>query len=191
MGQDKASLMFHGKSMLALILEAVASTVSHIVLVKAHGQLLPKLPAVDACLEIVEDQTPDCGPVEGMRTGFSSLPEHYQHVFVSGCDTPLLSCKSVEQLFSLAEKSDRTGTLVVPYDGKRLQPLAAVYPRSFSKTLENQIKLCNLKLMSVIQQAEIVQVESDELKMADPQLGLLLNINTPQQYQAALQQAKP
>ena len=133
-----------------------------------------------------------------MRTGFSYLPEQSEYVFVSGCDTPRLSHKSVEQLFTLAEQpleqkneSDRTHGLVVPYDGERLQPLVSVYPRTFSKNLETQIKLRNLKLMSVIQQANIHKVSLDELKIADPQLGLLLNVNTPEQYQAALQQAKP
>src|SRR5262245_8712089 len=75
MGTPKLALPFGPETMLARIVRLLGEVCAPIVVVAAHEQELPPLPAdVPAEVIVARDRRPDRGPLEGLLAGLSALP---------------------------------------------------------------------------------------------------------------------
>jgi molybdopterin-guanine dinucleotide biosynthesis protein A len=181
MGRDKASLPFCGETLLARVVRTLASVVDEIVVVARRGQALPALPhAGRAQVSVVHDEVEGKGPLGGLLPGLRAAT--CEAAYASSCDVPFLSTAFVETVFA----SLGTADVAIPQAGGRLNPLAAVYRRSVLPHVEALLAADRLRPVFLLERVPHVLVPEDALRAADPELLSLSNVNTPEDYAAAL-----
>ena len=181
MGRDKASLPFGRELLLQRIARTLEQIIAptHIVVVAAAGQVLPPL---DPGIRIVADRKPERGPLEAIAVGMAELGPDIDAAFVTGCDFPLLSAPFVARLFELLGNAE----IAVPHDGTRRHCLTAVYRPAVLPAVERLLSVNRLKVQELLEICACRNVCLDELRDVEPHLQSLLNINTPEQYEAAV-----
>ena len=182
MGRPKAWLPFGDEPLLSRVIRQLQEVVAPIVVVGAADVPLPPLPAG---VEYLCDRQPDRGPLEGLRVGLAALAPHAPRAFVVGCDYPFVAPAYIERLATLSAGHDAA---VVRVDG-RLHPLAAVYRTSLVANIDELLGSGRSALLDLITQSNVRLVEPTELADLPSPLASLQNVNTPEEYAAALVQA--
>lgn len=181
MGRSKASLPFGGETMLERVVRIVGSVVSPVVVVAAADQELPALP--EGTL-LATDEEPGLGPLAGLAAGLGRLrADGVRAAYVSSCDVPLLRPAFVAHLVSLLGSQD----LVVPRDGRFHHPLAAVYRTSLEDRVRTLLAADRRRPFFLIEESDARIVDVEDLRGVDPELDSLRNLNTPEDYEAALE----
>ena len=184
MGVAKATLPFGPETMLQRVVRLLATTVSPIVAVAARDQELPPLPAD---VIVTRDEREARGPLEGLRAGLKALPESVDAAYVTSCDVPLLVPAFVEHMLMLSDGYD---IAVMEIDGFT-HPLSAVYRRSVLPQAESLLAQDRLRPVFLFDAVRTRRVSPDEMRVADPDLRTLRNLNTREDYEAALADAFP
>lgn len=181
MGRDKAMLPFGPELMLQRVvrLAGVAAGVECITVVAGKRQPLPELPPG---VVVVRDEDDHLGPLSGLAVGLRAIAGRVDAVFVTGCDVPLLAPAFVERLFELLGAGDA----IAPSDADGVHPLAAVYRVSVVERVGSLLAAGERRPRMLLDALDACKVNVDDLRQADPQLGSLQNVNTPESYAAAL-----
>ena len=175
MGRPKALLPFDGEPLIVHAVRRLEPLFSEIIVVAAAEQELPPLPA-----RLVRDQVAYQGPVAGIYYGLREARGAIG--FVTSCDVPFLNLRFISYLISQISDYD----VVVPYWEERLQPLFAVYRREVAPLLKDQLERGELRPISLYKKVRTREVAPDEIRRFDPEGLSFLNMNTPEDYQAAL-----
>lgn len=175
MGQAKALLIFDGEPLIAHIARTLKRMFAEIVVVAAPEQELPALSA-----KVVRDEVAYQGPVGGIYYGLRAAGGEFS--FVTSCDAPFLNTALIAYLTGQISDYD----VVVPYWEERYQPLHAVYRKSVLPLLKAQLERGELRPVYLFDKVRTRKVEQDEIKILDPDGLSFLNMNTPQDYEAAL-----
>lgn len=175
MGRSKALLLFDDKPLIIHIVRTLEHFFSDIVIVAAVGQELPPLPVT-----LVRDEVAYQGPVGGIYYGLKAASRDV--CFVTSCDVPFLNLPLISYLISQISDYD----VVVPYYQERFQPLNAVYRLSLAPLLQDQLERGELRPISLFNKVRTREVHEDEIRVFDPEGLSFLNMNTPEDYQAAL-----
>jgi len=181
MGVAKALLPFGPETMLQRVVRLLGTTVSPIVAVAARDQELPALPAA---VIVARDEREARGPLEGLRAGLKALPESVGAAYVTSCDVPLLEPAFVEHLLALLGDHD---IAVMEIDGFT-HPLSAVYRRAVLPQVESLLAQDRLRPVFLFDAVRTRRVSPDEMRGADPDLRTLRNLNTREDYEAALRE---
>jgi molybdenum cofactor guanylyltransferase len=176
MGRPKALLPFHGEPLIAHIVRRLQRLFPDIVVVAAPEQELPRLPAT-----LVRDEIAFQGPVSGIYHGLKASTK--QICFVTSCDAPFLNLQLVAHLLSQISDWD----VVVPYWQERFQPLHAVYRTSVLPLLKEQLDRGELRPISLYPRVRTREIHEDEIRRLDADGLSFLNMNSPADYEAALQ----
>ena len=181
MGRDKATLPFGPECMLQRVVRLISDVVDlrNIVVVAAPGQQLPEL---SEDIQIVNDDRPQRGPLEGLAAGLRAIDGRVDAVYATSCDVPLLVPQFVERLFELLGEHD----IAVPRDGEHHHPLAAVYRASVLTHVQRLLDADRLRPRFLFDEVNTREIPVDELREVDPQLATLENLNHPEDYRAAL-----
>jgi molybdenum cofactor guanylyltransferase len=181
MGRDKATLPFGPESMLQRVVRLLGEVVPtrRMVIVAATDQSLPALPSE---VTVARDARPQRGPLEGLAAGLTGLPGDVEAVYATSCDVPLLVPAFVELMF--AELGDHV--IAVPRDGEHHHPLAAVYRTSVLPAVQRLLAADRLRPRFLFDEVPTRDVPVELLRDVDPDLHTLRNLNTPEDYQAAL-----
>ena len=182
MGVAKATLPFGPETMLQRVVRLLATSVSPIVVVAARGQELPALPPETV---VTHDEREARGPLEGLRAGLKALPAHAEIAYVTSCDVPLLVPAFVQRMIDLLGDSD---IAVMEIDGFT-HPLSAVYRREMLPHIESLLARDRLRPAFLFDAVRTRRVKPEEMRVADPQLHTLRNLNTREDYVAALVEA--
>ena len=186
MGQDKASLPFGPELMLQRVVRIISQVIDPcaIVVVAASEQILPELPEP---IIVTRDERPQRGPLEGIAMGLRSMPSEVDAVYTTSCDVPLIIPEFVAMMF------ERLGSceIAVPFDGQYHHPLAAIYRPRIIAVIESLLASDRLRPRFLFDEVATVEVPVEELREVDPTLSTLMNLNHPEDYQAALEQAFP
>jgi len=175
MGRPKALLPFDGEPLIAHVLRKLREMFAEAVVVAAPEQELPELPAT-----IVRDEVAYQGPVSGIYHGLKASRKEI--CFVTSCDAPFLNLRLIGHL--LAEIPDYD--VVVPFWEDRLQPLHAIYRTSVAPLFKEQLSRGELRPILLFDKVRTRRVDADEIRRWDPEGLSLLNMNSPDEYQAAL-----
>ena len=175
MGRPKALLLFDGEPLIVHLVRQLKPAFAELVVVAAPGQELPPLPAT-----LVRDEVAYHGPVGGICYGLKAA--HKEVAFVTSCDVPFLNLPLISYLISQISNSD----VVVPYWEGRFQPLHAVYRRSVAPLLQEQLERGELRPISLYQKVPTREVSEEANRTFDPEGLSYLNMNTPEDYEAAL-----
>jgi molybdopterin-guanine dinucleotide biosynthesis protein A len=176
MGRPKALLPFDGEPLIVHVVRALKKMFAETVVVAAPDQELPSLPAV-----LVRDEVAYQGPVSGIYHGLKAATREV--CFVTSCDAPFLNLQLISQL--LAQISDCD--VVVPYWQQRFQPLHAVYRTSVLPLLKDQLERGELRPIFLYDKVRTRKIPEQEIRRLDSEGLSLLNMNSPAEYDAALQ----
>ena len=182
MGVAKATLPFGPETMLQRVVRLLGAIVSPIVAVAAQEQVLPALPAE---VIVTRDEREAKGPLEGLRAGLKALPPSVEAAYVTSCDVPLLVPGFVERMLALLEDHD---IAVMEIDGFP-HPLSAVYRRAVLPQVESLLAQDRLRPVFLFEAMRTRRVTPAEMREVDPDLRTLRNLNTREDYEAALADA--
>ena len=192
MGRPKALLPFDGEPLIVHAVRRLESLFSEIIVVAAAGEQFIELSSLLRCqpdqpkepnkpkITLVRDQVAYQGPVAGIYYGLQEARGAIG--FVTSCDVPFLNLRFISYLISQISDYD----VVVPYWEERLQPLFAVYRREVAPLLKDQLDRGELRPISLYKKVRTREVAPDEIRRFDPEGLSFLNMNTPEDYQAAL-----
>jgi molybdopterin-guanine dinucleotide biosynthesis protein A len=156
--------------------------VSPIIVVAARDQELPELPE---SIVVTRDERDQQGPLEGLRAGLSALPDSVEVAYATSCDVPLLEPRFVERMVELLGDLD---IAVMEIDGFT-HPLSAVYRRNTLPHIESLLAQQKLRPAFLFELLRTRRVKPEEMLSVDPQLRTLRNLNTKEDYFAALAEA--
>jgi len=182
MGVPKATLPFGSETMLQRVVRLLGTVVSPIVVVAATGQEMPALPDD---VSVTRDEREGRGPLEGLRAGLKALPESVDMAYVTSCDVPLLVPAFVERMVDLLGDHD---IAVMEIDGFP-HPLSAVYRRDTLAEVESLLAQDRLRPVYLFDAVRTRRVHPMDMLSVDPQLRTLRNLNTREDYLAALAEA--
>jgi molybdopterin-guanine dinucleotide biosynthesis protein A len=168
--------------MLQRVVRLLGTVVSPIVVVAAREQSLPQLPDD---VKITHDEREQRGPLEGLRAGLKALPNAVEVAYITSCDVPLLEPKFVTRMVELLGDHD---IAVMEIDGFP-HPLSAVYRRDTLPHVEALLEKDKLRPVFLFDAVRTRRVRTEEMLAADPQLRTLRNLNTREDYLAALSEA--
>ena len=175
MGQPKALLLFAGEPLIVHLVCRLGQLFSDIVVVAAPEQDLPALSAT-----IVRDDVAHQGPVGGIYYGLEAARREI--CFVASCDAPFLNLRLIAYLMTQISDFD----VVVPFIQDRYQPLHAVYRKRVAPFLKEQLERGELRPIFLYDKVRTRKVTESEMHPHDPENLSFLNMNTPEDYQAAL-----
>jgi molybdopterin-guanine dinucleotide biosynthesis protein A len=182
MGVPKATLPFGNETMLQRVVRLLHTVVSPIIVVAARDQVLPELPEN---VVVTRDERDQHGPLEGLRAGLSALPGSVDIAYVTSCDVPLLEPAFVERMVELLGDHD---IAVMEIDGFT-HPLSAVYRRRTLPQIEALLAQQKLRPAFLFDLMRTRRLKPEEMVAVDPLLRTLRNLNTREDYLAALAEA--
>jgi molybdopterin-guanine dinucleotide biosynthesis protein A len=176
MGRPKALLPFDGEPLIVHVVRALKKMFAETVVVAAPDQELPILPAI-----LARDEVAYQGPVSGIYHGLKAATKDIG--FVTSCDAPFLNLQLIAHLLTQISDYD----VVVPYWQERFQPLHAVYRTSVVPLLKDQLERGELRPIFLYDKVRTRKIQGDEIRQLDPEGWSFLNMNSPAEYDAALQ----
>jgi molybdopterin-guanine dinucleotide biosynthesis protein A len=185
MGRDKASLPFGGGTLLSRVVSVLAQVVDEVVVVARHDQALPPVEAPPrVALRFAHDEVEGKGPLGGLAPGLRALEAPV--AYASSCDVPFLTPAFVRGMLDALGSAD----VAIAEAGGRLHPLAAVYRRTVLPHVEALLVEDRLRPVFLLERVPHVRVPESTLRGWDPALDALANLNTPEQYEAAVARSR-
>ena len=181
MGRPKAWLPFGEDLLLTRVVGILQRVVDPIVVVAAPDQDLPPLPPD---VQVVRDEERGRGPLQGLAAGLHALVGRADAVYLSSCDVPFLSPAFIRRMIALLGAS----RICVPWADGYHHPLAAVYRIEVIEAVERLLAADRLRPLFLFEEVPTRIVTAEELRDVDPDLKSLRNLNTPEDYAAALRE---
>lgn len=181
MGRPKAWLPFGSETLLQRTVRTLGAAVDPVVVVAAPRQDVPPLPAA---VRIVRDEVEDKGPLGGLAAGLAALGGLADAAYLSACDVPFLTPVFVRRVIELLGDAP----IAVPRVGDYFHPLAAVYRLSVLPQVRDLLATNRLRVANLFDAVPVRIIGPGELTEAD--LVSLRNVNTPDEYECALRDAR-
>jgi molybdopterin-guanine dinucleotide biosynthesis protein A len=184
MGQPKAWLPFGSERLLQRVVRLIGVGIGDgpIIVVAAPEQECPPLPAA---VTIVRDEVSGRGPLQGLAAGLRQLPGPIELAYASATDVPFLKPDWIRRLLDLIDADD----LAIPFVDGFHHPLASLYRRAtVLPAIEALLHADRLRPVFLMESLRSRVVTADELRTIDPDLGTLRNLNSPDDYQQALEE---
>ncbi|MDD2929213.1 MAG: molybdenum cofactor guanylyltransferase [Sideroxydans sp.] len=172
MGQDKAGLLLEGTTLLQ------RATVS-------MQQVFPKVivsvrqPRAEVVLQQVCDAEADGGPLAGLVAGLAQVDTSW--MFAVACDMPFIQPAVITHMAELRGEQQA----VVPMISGHPQPLFAFYSKQALSVMREAQASGEKRVRAVLQQLDVRYVNEEELRDHDPQFRSFVDLDTPQDHQAA------
>jgi len=191
MGVPKADLDWHGAALLTRTVAALARAVDGpLMVVRAAGQPLPELPAGT---EVLDDPVPGLGPLPAIGVGLAAVADRTPVAFVASTDLPLLHPAFAARVVDLLGSHD----VALPVAHGHHQPLAAAYRVALSPVIAELTAAGEGRPPSLFDRVDVRRIDEQALRSdpllarLDPALDSLVNVNTPEEYAAALRRPHP
>jgi len=172
MGEHKALLDVNGRSLLDNLVQSLTEYGCLDIIVA--GEPEPSL--YGARYNVVEDAYKFEGPVAGIHAGLKAAKN--DAVLVLPCDILAAPKSAIARLLTAFNACEHS---VCARDSKRLQPLFAIYKRSDFQIAEQVLQQGQRRMIALIDAAGVEVIDCSDLTDA------FENINTPQEYRAAIQ----
>jgi molybdopterin-guanine dinucleotide biosynthesis protein A len=182
MGRPKAWLPFAGELMLQRVVRLLREAVEPVVVVAAPEQDVPPVPPA---VTVVRDEAKGRGPLQGLAAGLAALTGGADAAYLSSCDVPFLRPAFGLRLIELLGNH----AISVPRVGGYHHPLAAVYRLDVAEAVHRLLMEDRLRPFFLFEAVPTRVVEAAELADVDPTFQTLRNLNTPEDYAAAIREA--
>jgi molybdopterin-guanine dinucleotide biosynthesis protein A len=177
-GRDKSSLRVGDRSILDRQLSVLRPLTDRILVVANEPGRFRRL-----ALPVVRDLVPGAAALGGIYTALTSAMT--EHVLVVAGDMPFLTGPFLEHLATSAKGFD----LVIPRSADGLQPMCAMYSRACLEPIRTRIAGHALRVQDLSDEVRTREIGPEELATYDPDGLLFFNVNTPADYQRALESA--
>ena len=173
-GGAKALLSIGGRS----IIERVSDVLREIF---AHNIVVTNSPKDFEFLgfPMFGDLIPGRGSLGGLYTGLKLCERDYG--FLVACDMPFLNREAILYMAERAQDHD----VVIPRVSGLLEPLHAIYSRRCLPYIEELLAEEDLKIIHLFQNVNVLEISEEELKVFDPHLLFIMNVNTPDDLRKA------
>lgn len=178
MGQDKASLVLDGRTLLQWVVDAVSAVASEVVVVGAPGRGLPAVVS-PRMLRTVADSVEGQGPLAGIIAGLEATERAV--AVVVGCDQPFMRPALLAHLAELA----RTNAAAVPVVDGRPQPLGSAIRRETLPALRTAFDGGQRAARIIAELDGAVLVPPEVWRVFDPDGRSFAGVNTPEELKAA------
>ena len=175
MGRDKALLELGGRPLIALVADKLAAVAAEIII--AADDVAAYTPFAD---RVVPDQFPGVGTLGGIHAGLAAA--HHDLVLVVGCDMPFLQPAVLARFAAAAAGFD----VAILRRGRWVEPMHAAYRRTCLPAIEESIRAGDRRVISFFDAVRVRYLAPAEIADLDPELRSFMNINTPQDWQDAL-----
>jgi len=181
-GADKALVQIEGRTLLSRICELVSQAAGSAQVVAPAGRYC------DQNVKLIDDRWPGEGPLGGiitaLRTTSGDATGGSWNLILS-CDMPFLTCDWLSFLCRRASSGE--AEVVVPQSDYGLEPLCACWRTSAVGSLQSAFDGGMRKVTDAMKQLRMEILDETHWKRFDSAGRLFWNMNTPQDYQAALQ----
>lgn len=189
MGSDKAFLVVEGRTLVERALDVLRRVCVETTIVANDLEAYARFGS-----PVVPDSLPDFGPLAGLHAGLSAMRTELG--LVVAVDMPFLNAALLGAMIDAAAGWDA----VIPalaaeasadsLKRKRakdldLHPLHAVYRRACLPAIQAAIDRGDRKVNSFFADVRLRYFGLEEMRRHDPELRSLLNVNTPDEWQAA------
>jgi molybdenum cofactor guanylyltransferase len=179
MGRDKAFLQLGGLTLLERALEVATSATG------TAARIVGQAGKFGIFGTVIEDVYPDCGPLGGIHAALAQTSTDLN--LMLAVDLPFVRLEFLSFLLAQARKA--TAIAVVPRAGGGLQPLCAVYRRSFGEVAERSLRAGRNKVEALFREVQTQIVEPQELKQNNFSEEMFRNLNTPEEWEEAASRA--
>lgn len=194
MGASKATLEWHGSTLLRRITGIVGRAVNGpVIVVRAPGQELPDL---EPQVLVRDDPEEGRGPMQGLAVGLAAAAEHARIAFVCSTDLPFMHSAFVTAVLRGFDP-DASVDVVLPRIGGYRQPMAAGYRTGLAARVEKLIEAQRMRPAHLFEEVTVRQLDEAglladaRLARVDPELDSVLNVNNPDDYRAARARPAP
>src|SRR5680860_78162 len=206
MGTPKASLEWHGSTLLRHVTGVVDRAVDGpVIVVRAPGQELPEL---DPKVVVFDDPEEGRGPMQGLAVGLAAAAEYAETAFVCSTDLPFMHAAFVSAVLrgfepdsvlpvSGAREPEGTPDVVLPFVRGYRQPMAAGYRTDLAPRVHKLLEAQRLRPAHLFEECNVRQLDdaallSDpRLASVDPDLDSIVNVNEPDDYSEARARPAP
>ena len=173
-GMDKTQLTINNGPLIENAVDLLREEFAEVLIV-TNGHRHYEFPSV----KVVVDEKPNCGPLMGLFTGLKA--SGYDINLVLACDMPFVS----RPLLWLMMKEPDSYGVVVPIANGYHEPLLAVYHKRTLPVIKKYLDQNQHKMVSFFDEVNVLEIPEVELRQVDPKLDNFVNINTPEDLQAA------
>ena len=174
MGKDKSFVLFEGRPMIEVVIDAVAGLGDETLLITNKPDEYAHLN-----LPMVSDVYPDHGSLGGIFTAVHTAS--HPHTLVVACDMPWLNRPLLEHMIALRESAD----VIVPRWEKYPEPLHAIYSKACLNPIEAKLKEKRLKITGFFGEVDVQFVDREEIERFDRNGRSFANINSPEDLEEA------
>lgn len=179
MGQNKALMPFGDRRLIDWVIEVFSSVFSELLIVT-------NTPDVYADLEIpmVGDVVSNKGPLGGIYSAIYHVAT--SHCFVVACDMPFLNTDLMRYMMRQMTDYD----VVMPDIQGYMEPLHAIYSKACLTPIERCLAADRLKIVGFLPDVRVCTVTADEIRQFDPEFLVFQNLNTPEEFQTAVERLR-
>lgn len=179
MGRPKALLPWGKSNLLQHLATAFEPRVDPLFIVSDGQMPLPTLPSG---VQVANDTIPHQGPLVGFAHGLKCAPED-RPLFLTGCDFPFIQPSIIDFLLDQLGDADA----IVTQSANILQPLAGLYQPRIIHAVNRLIASGTRSITTLLETIDCKKISDAEWQRFDPSGLMLMNINTPEQYEMAHQ----
>ncbi|MDO8964531.1 MAG: formate dehydrogenase accessory sulfurtransferase FdhD [Coriobacteriia bacterium] len=172
MGVDKTLLPVDGETLLARVVDAVSSVCAHTVIVTNRPEQAGEA-GLAVGVPVLVDEVPYQGPLGGLVTALKDAPDDW--VLAVAADMPWLEPDLILALWDARGDAQ----VVIPLTDKGPEPLLALYHRDCLPAARRVLESGRRRLVAMFPELRVVEVPVESLRLADPGLRSLVNVNTP------------
>ena len=172
MGRDKSMLEIGGVPVIRRIADTLGGMFRDVFVVANEKEEYERMG-----LAVVGDIHPGNDSLGGLHTAVATAKG--SHVFVAGCDMPLLQPALIRGLASLVDEWD----VIIPIKDDYPEPLCAFYGKNCAPHIEESISRGRLKMIGFHERVRVKLVEEALWREWDAEGASFLNANTPEEFE--------
>jgi molybdopterin-guanine dinucleotide biosynthesis protein A len=176
MGRNKAFLKLGGRTLIDIVIERMAQVCAEVLVVAGDAQ-----PYAGLGVPVVVDRFRGVGVLGGLHAGIEAAA--HELTLAVGCDMPFLDPDLLRAFASWATGFD----VVVLRQGEYVEPLHATYRRTCIPAMETAIRANRRRIISFFPHVRVRYVTPEDVLSFDPDLRSFRNINTPADWEAAVE----
>jgi molybdopterin-guanine dinucleotide biosynthesis protein A len=176
MGQNKALMSLGGRRLIDRVVSVMREVCTELLLVTNTPETY-----ADLELPMVGDVFPDKGSLGGIYSAISHAKA--SHCLVVACDMPFLQAPLLAYMMAQAAAYD----VVIPETYGEMQPLHAIYSQSCLSPIRQRLEADRLKIVGFLPDVRVRVITTDEIQAFDPEFLVFQNLNTPEEFHAAMQ----
>lgn len=172
MGRDKSLLPIDAVPMIRRVGDVLEKMFPEVLVIAEAGAPYERMG-----FSVVADIHPGNNALGGLYTAVAAAGA--SHVFVTGCDMPLLRPALISGIASMVEGR---WDVVVPVRDARPEPLCAFYGKKCEAPIARSISRGALKMVGFHPEVRVRRVEEAAWRLWDPDAASFLNANTPAEF---------